>query len=166
MILVRPGTPAASVTATSTCAACPRFVVLGDAMCTFNPIYGQGMTVAAAEALVLRDCLRRGTQRLGRRFARRAAKVVDIPWDIAVGGDLRIPGVDGRRSLKIRAINSYLERVHLAAASDPAVGRAFLAVANLTSRPERLLAPDIAARVIRGTRQRTNGANAPASTRR
>lgn len=91
MILVRPGTPAASVTATSTCAACPRFVVLGDAMCTFNPIYGQGMTVAAAEALVLRDCLRRGTQRLGRRFARRAAKVVDIPWDIAVGGDCASP---------------------------------------------------------------------------
>lgn len=141
------------------------FVVFGDAICTFNPIYGQGMTVAAAEALVLRDCLRHGTQQLGRRFARRAARVVDIPWDIVVGGDLRFPGVEGRRSLKVRAINGYLERVHLAAASDPAVGRAFLAVANLTSRPERLLAPDIAARVIQGTRQRTTGTRTAALTR-
>jgi 2-polyprenyl-6-methoxyphenol hydroxylase-like FAD-dependent oxidoreductase len=142
-----------------------RFVVFGDAICTFNPIYGQGMTVAAAEALVLRDCLRRGTQQLGRRFARRAAKIVDIPWDIVVGGDLRFPDVEGRRSLKVRAINGYLERVHLAAASDPAVGRAFLAVANLTSRPERLLAPDIAARVIRGTRRRTTDTRTKALTR-
>lgn len=142
-----------------------RFVVFGDAICTFNPIYGQGMTVAAAEALVLRDCLRHGTQQLGRRFAHRAAKVVDIPWDIVVGGDLRFPGVEGRRSLKVRAINGYLERVHRAAASDAAVGRAFLAVANLTSRPERLLAPDIAARVIRGTRQRTTDTRTRALTR-
>lgn len=126
------------------------FLVFGDAICTFNPIYGQGMTVAATEALVLRDCLARGTDRLARRFFRRVAKVVDIPWDIVVGGDLRFPAVEGRRTLKVRAVNAYLARLHVAAASDPAVGLAFLTVANLARGPQRLLAPDVAARVVRG----------------
>ncbi len=46
-----------------------RLLVVGDAVCSFNPIYGQGMTVAAIEATVLRDCLRRGDQNLTRRFS-------------------------------------------------------------------------------------------------
>ncbi|HEU0087832.1 MAG TPA: FAD-binding monooxygenase [Pseudonocardiaceae bacterium] len=125
------------------------YLVVGDAMCSFNPIYGQGMTVAAAEALVLRDCLRRGHAHLARRFFRRAAALIDVPWSMAVGSDLRFPEVEGPRPLRLRVVNRYLPRLHVAAAQDPRVGRTFLQVANLLARPERLLSPPVAIRVLR-----------------
>lgn len=137
----------------------PRFpegyLVLGDAISSFDPVYGQGMTVAAVEALRLRDCLAEGTADLARRFLRAAARVVDNPWDISVGGDLRFPGVAGRRTPKVRAVNAYLERLHVAAERDPVVGRAFLRVVNLVDRPESLLAPALVVRVLRGQRAGT-----------
>jgi 2-polyprenyl-6-methoxyphenol hydroxylase-like FAD-dependent oxidoreductase len=128
------------------------YVVTGDAVCSFNPIYGQGMTVSALEALALRDCLRNGAGQLGRRFFRSAAKLVDIPWGIAVGADLRFPEVEGPRTPKTRMINAYLARLHVAAGQDPVLGRAFLRVVNLIDPPERLMSPELAFRVMRGTR--------------
>jgi len=128
------------------------YVVTGDAVCSFNPIYGQGMTVAALEALALRDCLRVGAGQLGQRFFRSAAKLVDTPWGIAVGADLRFPEVEGPRTPKVRMINAYLARLHVAAGQDPILGRAFLRVVNLIDPPERLMSPELAFRVMRGTR--------------
>ena len=69
--------------------------MFGDAICSFNPVYGQGMTVAAQEAITLRDVLHAGSENLAARFFRAAAKIVDNPWDIAVGNDLRHPRVEG-----------------------------------------------------------------------
>jgi len=43
---------------------------------------------------------------LPQRFYRRAARIIDIPWDIAVGGDLAFPFVAGRRTLKVRVLNA------------------------------------------------------------
>ena len=75
------------------------FLVTGDAICSFNPAYGQGMSVAAMEATALDESLTEGEGNLAGRFFQRAAKIVDIPWSIAVGADLRIPevryGLDG-----------------------------------------------------------------------
>jgi 2-polyprenyl-6-methoxyphenol hydroxylase-like FAD-dependent oxidoreductase len=128
------------------------YAVAGDAVCSFNPVYGQGMTVSALEALVLRDCLRDGAGQLGQRFFRSAAKLIDIPWGIAVGADLRFPEVEGPRTPKVRMVNAYLARLHVAAGSDPVLGRAFLRVVNLIDPPERLMSPELAFRVMRGTR--------------
>ncbi|MDN5751155.1 MAG: FAD-binding monooxygenase, partial [Pseudonocardia sp.] len=66
-------------------------LVLGDAFCSLNPIYGQGMTVAALEALELRAQLRRGRPLRPRAFPRRIARIVDGPWEMAAGGDLAFP---------------------------------------------------------------------------
>jgi 2-polyprenyl-6-methoxyphenol hydroxylase-like FAD-dependent oxidoreductase len=128
------------------------YVVTGDAVCSFNPVYGQGMTVSALEALALRDCLRDGAGQLGQRFFRSAAKLIDIPWGIAVGSDLRFPEVEGPRTRKVRMVNAYLARLHVAAGRDPVLGRAFLRVVNLIDPPERLMSPELAFRVMRSTR--------------
>ena len=126
------------------------YLVFGDAICSFNPVYGQGMTVAALEALTLQQCLRTGSNDLARRFFKAAAKIVDIPWDIAVGSDLRHPQVTGARPPMLRFINWYIGKLHLAARRDSTLATAFLKVANLMIPPPSLLSPEIAWRVWRG----------------
>ena len=143
------------------------YLVLGDALCSFNPVYGQGMTVAAQEAMLLRECLDAGAADLARRFFARAADVIDTPWDIAVGNDLRHPKVEGPRPPKVRFINWYLGKLHLAARYDAKLATAFLEVANLEAPPTRLLQPAVVMRVIRGNLGRRSGGTeaAPAGVR-
>jgi 2-polyprenyl-6-methoxyphenol hydroxylase-like FAD-dependent oxidoreductase len=130
-------------------------LVTGDAVCSFNPVYGQGMTVACLEALALRDVLRQGPDRpaLAQEFWQAIAPVVDVPWQIAAGGDRRFPGVPGRADRRTRLLNGYVTRVQRAAAVDPAVGTAFLRVANLEAPPASLMSPSVLARVVRSSRR-------------
>ena len=130
-------------------------LVIGDAICSFDPVYGQGMTVACLEALVLRDVLRGGLDRpsLAREFWQACSPVVDIPWQIAVGGDRRLPGIPGPVDRRTRLLNGYVARVQRAAAVDPAVGTAFLRVANLEAPPSSLMSPSVLTRVVRSSRR-------------
>lgn len=127
-----------------------RYLVLGDAQTSFNPIYGQGMTVAACEALALRDALGRGLDGLHRRYFKAAARVIDIPWQLAVGGDLAIDTVPGPRPLPVRIVNAYVRRLYHRAPHDPVVTRAFLEVVHMIKAPPSLFAPRILARVLFG----------------
>ncbi|MDR5748363.1 monooxygenase [Caballeronia sp. LZ029] len=129
------------------------YLVFGDAICSFNPVYGQGMTVAAEEALALHRCLRTGSSGLARRFFGAAARIVDIPWDIAVGNDLRHPDVEGARPPAMRFINWYIGKLHLAATRDSTLATAFLKVVNLMMPPSSLFSPAIVGRVWQGNRR-------------
>jgi 2-polyprenyl-6-methoxyphenol hydroxylase-like FAD-dependent oxidoreductase len=51
--------------------------VYGDALCSFNPVYGQGTTVAIMESFALRQCLAVGTDDIVRRFFRGADRLID-----------------------------------------------------------------------------------------
>ena len=133
------------------------FLVMGDALCSFNPIYGQGMSVAAMEAKVLDDSLSTGLEGLSQRFYARARKIVDIPWAIATGEDLRFPQVEGRRPPGFRIMNRYLERVHAVASEDPVVCRRFFDVLNLLAPPSSLMAPRIAWRVLAPSGSKSEG---------
>ena len=124
------------------------YLVTGDAVCSFNPIYGQGMSVAATEAKTLDECLSSGSADLAKRFYERARKIIDIPWTIATGEDLRFPQVEGKRPPGSKLVNRYLERVHAVASQDPMVCRKFFDVLNLLAAPESLLSPAIAMRVL------------------
>jgi 2-polyprenyl-6-methoxyphenol hydroxylase-like FAD-dependent oxidoreductase len=116
-------------------------VVFGDAICSFNPIYGQGMTVAALEALALRDCLSRGTSDLSRRFFKAAARPVRQAWQLAAGGDLALPEIGGAQPLATRLFNGYVDRVLTAAESDAAAFNQFARVTSLVDPATRLLRP-------------------------
>lgn len=130
-----------------------RFLVMGDAIASFNPIYGQGMTVAACESLALRDALGRGLDGLSQRFFKAVAKVVDVPWELAVGADLALDCVPGRRPMPVRIVNAYVSRLYRAAEHDPAVALAFLKVVHLVAPPASLFLPGIVSRVLRGGRR-------------
>ncbi|HEY0879398.1 MAG TPA: monooxygenase [Zeimonas sp.] len=125
---------------------------IGDAICSFNPIFGQGMTVAALEALALDEELGRGKAGLARRYLKRASALVDAPWDVASGGDLRFPQIEGRRPAALAAINRYLARVHRVAQHDDAVALAFHRVLNLVDPPAAILRPRVLWRVMRPMR--------------
>jgi 2-polyprenyl-6-methoxyphenol hydroxylase-like FAD-dependent oxidoreductase len=120
----------------------------GDAICMFNPTFGQGMTVAAREAVALRDCLAAGPHGLERRFLRAAAGIVDDAWTLATGADLAQPTVAGRRPARVRLINAYLKRLHAAARHDPQLALAFINVIAMIDRPRRILHPAPVARVL------------------
>ena len=128
-------------------------LVCGDALCAFNPVYGQGMTVAAAEALALRDCLADGEHDLARRFFAAARAPVDHAWTLTTGADLALPAVAGPRPLRVRAVNAYLRRLRAVAQRDPEVAGALVSVIGMRERA----GPRAAAR------HRTPGAARPAS---
>jgi 2-polyprenyl-6-methoxyphenol hydroxylase-like FAD-dependent oxidoreductase len=124
-------------------------LAMGDAVCSFNPIYGQGMTVAACEALALRDALASDQADPARHFFKAAARIVDVAWTTAVGADLAIPSVEGKRPLPVRIVNAYVARVFRAAQHDPVVALAFLEVAHLLAQPPSLMRPAMLWRVLR-----------------
>jgi 2-polyprenyl-6-methoxyphenol hydroxylase-like FAD-dependent oxidoreductase len=130
----------------------PGLLVVGDAICSFNPTYGQGMTVAAAHALALHGCLERGDRDLARRFFHAARVPTDHAWELSTGADLALPAVEGRRSGRVRLVNRYLGRLRATAEHDPAVAAAFSAVVGMLEPPRHVLRPAIAVRVARGPR--------------
>ncbi|SBT46666.1 FAD-dependent oxidoreductase [Micromonospora narathiwatensis] len=126
-----------------------RYLVIGDAFCSFNPVYGQGMSVAAIQAMTLRSHLRTGRSPASSPFFADLSRVIDTPWDISAGGDLDFPGVEGRRTLKVRVGNAYMARLQYAATKDPEVTNGFMRVAGLMDPPEALMRPAMMRRVFR-----------------
>jgi 2-polyprenyl-6-methoxyphenol hydroxylase-like FAD-dependent oxidoreductase len=122
-------------------------LVCGDAICSFNPIYGQGMSVAALDAVALRDCLRRGVTDVPRRYFRAAAKSIGVAWQIAAGSDLAFPEVEGRRTPSMRITSRLVDWVQAACESDAVVGGQFFRVTALVDPPARLLHPSFLYRV-------------------
>lgn len=132
-------------------------LVTGDALCSFNPVYGQGMTVAALEAQVLRDSLRPGTKDLAARFFKQASRHVKVAWESAVGGDLAMPPdvVPGHRPIPVRAVNAYLDRYLEAAEQDAVMSWNFLKVTGFDEPARALFSPHALRRIARSRRRST-----------
>jgi 2-polyprenyl-6-methoxyphenol hydroxylase-like FAD-dependent oxidoreductase len=131
------------------------YVAVGDAVCSFNPVYGQGMTCAVHQALALGRALDRHrtvTSRLSRDYYRAAAGALAVPWRFAVGADFAYPETTGPRPRSIGPLNAYVRRLQRVARDDPAVRRTFTAVQHLVAPPSVLFTPPMVARVLRGPR--------------
>ena len=132
------------------------YLVLGDAVCSFNPLYGQGMTSAAMQAAALDKLLKARPSLHGIRkpYFRQVTKIVDTPWKTAVAEDFRFPETKGRKAPGTDLINAYMDHVHRATHKDTVVGAAFLKVLNMIEPPVSLLSPRILWRVVRNLARR------------
>ena len=136
------------------------YLVLGDAVSSFNPVYGQGMSSAALQAAILDNVLLEGEgssdsqaygKPLWKRFFKRAAKVVDNPWQLAVGADFNYPTTQGKKQPGTDLINAYITRLMKVSNHDAVVCLALMKVMNLLAPPANLFQPGILRRVLWGS---------------
>ncbi|MFE0420965.1 NAD(P)/FAD-dependent oxidoreductase [Streptomyces sp. NPDC058953] len=128
------------------------FLATGDALCTFNPVYGQGMAVAAMNAVALRDALaERSPTPTTRRVHKALLAASRQAWDISAGADREMPGAIGTAvgiGPADRAAGWYLRRVQARYPGDPVVGRAFRSVLTLSAPVTSLFTPSVARAVL------------------
>jgi len=132
------------------------YLALGDAVCSFNPIYGQGMSSAALQARALGIVLARvglSSPLLAREHYQKAARVVADPWMLAVGADFRHPSTTGPKPAGTDLFNRYLAKVHLASHVSPAVNRQLMQVQNLLAPWTSLLRPAMVGQVLLAARR-------------
>ncbi|MFC0863861.1 NAD(P)/FAD-dependent oxidoreductase [Sphaerimonospora cavernae] len=142
-------------------------LVTGDAVCCFNPVYAQGMTVAALGALVIRAQLHTGAvPDPAQYFADLAREVIDQPWEMTHTVDLGFPGVPGERTRKVRVAQAFLRMVQTAATRDGVVAAAYMRGAGLVDGPEALMRPAMLARILWNALPRGRRAQEPPRTRR
>jgi 2-polyprenyl-6-methoxyphenol hydroxylase-like FAD-dependent oxidoreductase len=123
-------------------------VVVGDAIASFNPVYAQGMSVAALEALVLHHTLADGGEDLAPRFFDRVAPTVDIAWNLAVGADFGFSQTEGPKPRGTTFFNWYLGRLLRSAQTDGVLTDAFVRVLMMERPPTTLMRPSILRRVL------------------
>lgn len=132
------------------------FLVIGDAICSFNPMYGQGMTVASIESQTLDEYV--GEYRksrpagdftgLAEKFQKGVAGVVALPWQLASGEDRRWVGNE-KSDAMTRFMQWYIDHVLKASRYDPTITEAFFQIQNMLAAPTLLFRPDIMLRVLK-----------------
>ncbi len=132
-----------------------RLLVMGDAVCKLNPIYGQGMTKAAKEGVFLWEGLSaladKGSNLEGfsGSFRSRMGNVgANWAWELTSGSDLAYPQTRGRRSLKLNFINWYVKHLFGRAEERLEVRKALMDALSLVKPPDSLMRPGLAFRVL------------------
>jgi hypothetical protein len=123
-------------------------VVIGDALCSLDPTYGQGMTMAALQALTLRDCLSDGRSDLAQRFFGATARQIGPTWTANQVRDRILAPAQKPRSIRQRVMHSTAKAALHAAAHDTALTERFLRVMNLIDPPARLQDPRLLPRIL------------------
>jgi 2-polyprenyl-6-methoxyphenol hydroxylase-like FAD-dependent oxidoreductase len=120
-------------------------VAVGDAVASFNPTYGQGISVAALHGLALGEWLSEpdAVDSPARSYFQRVRAVVDDAWSFSAAQDCYLPHVNAPKPFGWRLRRGLAEAVQTATITDEVVHRAFLEVVNMTAAPGRLREPAI-----------------------
>lgn len=127
------------------------FVTMGDAVCSFNPVYALGMTLTCLAALELRDSLRKGHGRVETlKFQKRLSKLVAGSWALTTGEDLRWPETQGGTiTAKVKFMHWYIEQVIQLIPRSEEVFRRFQEVNHMLKSPAALFHPKVLGPVLR-----------------
>jgi hypothetical protein len=126
---------------------------VGDSLCRFNPIYGQGMSSAALQAKLMRDVLGRVAVEadpisvLQTQFMSQVGAVLQAPWQMGANSDFAYPGTRGERPEHYEESQRFEAALMLAAVADPVVQTAFSDVLQLVEPFDLLQDPDIQRRI-------------------
>ncbi|NUV58819.1 NAD(P)/FAD-dependent oxidoreductase [Streptomyces sp. CAI-85] len=128
-------------------------IVVGDAVAAFNPVYGQGMSVAALSALAIRRAISVGGP--GPGVTRKAQRAVSLPvgaaWSLSVGTDIHRPDIKGGRpNIADRLLQRYISRLSLTATGSHLAATALTDVLMLQAPPASLMAPKVLLAAFRG----------------
>lgn len=131
-------------------------VVVGDAACAFNPVYGQGMTVAALGAVTLDKCLHQqfrfnkgNLKGLTKRFQKRLAQVNATPWLMATGEDLRWSTTEGGQPDRMsQFMHQYIDRMMMLSLDHPEIYQTFASVVHMVKPPRAFFTPGILTQVL------------------
>lgn len=137
-------------------------VVLGDAYCRFDPLYGQGMSVAALEAELLGAELTRmkALEELStfhNRFYKKLVKLTQGPWDMAITESFRHPNITGRRPREVKLMQWLTQKIYRASASQQDVYLTLAQVMNLTESSNAFFRPAILPKLFFVRDGNTNG---------
>ncbi|WP_212996013.1 NAD(P)/FAD-dependent oxidoreductase [Winogradskya consettensis] len=142
----------------------PRFpeglIVMGDAVCTPNPVFAQAQTLSALQALALRAQLRSGKAVDSTAFMATVGSIIDPAWDMTEGINLSYPGVEGHRTRKLLLMHAYMKALQTAASRDSSITEAFMRTAGLVDPPSALMRPGLLWKVLRDARRNRRPADA------
>lgn len=135
----------------------PGFIAIGDGVCAFNPAYGQGMSVAAACAGILKDLVSElgpSSPRLPKRFFAEQGRFLGAVWGLAAGADFMWPTTEGHRPFGSKLLQPYMEMMIESVHHDPAVLRAMIPIFQLVEHPAGALTPKRVRAVLQSTLRR------------
>ena len=124
-------------------------VPIGDAVASYNPTYGQGMTMSSIQAGQLRRVLDSGTTELAGKLNRATARVTDPVWTMNAIGDLTLHGAEGPMPWWYRPVGSLFDQFLGAAETDPVLAEWFLRRFSLLDSLYMVPSPTIVGRAIR-----------------
>ena len=134
-----------------------RLIALGDALCSLNPFYGQGMGMCIEQAVGLDRCIRRSggeLTRAARRFRSDSARMVDAQWMVAACEELRYAQARSSRPAVVKAFNWHMRKLRGLSAHDAEAMHALLAVAHMHAHPKTLYRPGMILKVLASSLRR------------
>ena len=121
-------------------------VVVGDAHCRFDPVFGQGMSVAAMEALELQRCLE-FSKYLNKGFTgayhKKISKIISTPWDMTITEAFRHPSIEGNKPIFRPIKQWYSKKIYQLSAVDPNIYLRLVRVMNLVKSPLHFFHPKV-----------------------
>ncbi|KAF0819886.1 hypothetical protein KIS4809_1158 [Bacillus sp. ZZV12-4809] len=118
-------------------------LVMGDSFCRIDPVFAQGMSIAAKEAKALQEVLLSAGEADADPFIfhKKLSKIVDIPWLIASTEDFRFSHTAGSKPLGVPLLQWYVKKVVNACSFDPYSYDRFMKVLHLQAHPAILFTP-------------------------
>jgi len=133
----------------------PGLLIFGDAFCRLDPLFAQGMSIAAKEAELLRKMLRKydNKKRLTLHFHRQTSRIIDVPWLIALTEDFRFRSTSGKKPMGLSFLQWYVKKVVYACEHNKDVYGQFMKVLHLKAHPASLFKPNLFAGVLNPSRK-------------